>query len=183
MSSEQQEQSEQPTQPIQPTEPLDILDLEALPEGTPPVLARFWETAKRLPRYVRLAVALGRDGRVPARAKAPLAVGGAYTISPIDLIPGIIPIAGQVDDVIVLLLTLRQTIRMSPAEVADEHLQRVGLSASDIDDDLRNARDVAAWLAARGARWIRDTAQRGGRAVWSAARAANERRRSGASHR
>lgn len=162
MENDQSEQTEQTGQPAD--------GVDALPPGTPPVLARFWETAKRMPRYVRLALALARDGRVPPAAKATLAVGGAYTISPIDLIPGIIPVAGQVDDVIVLLLALRQTLRMCPAEVADEHVQRAGLSATDIDDDLRNARAVAAWLAARGARWVRNTIRRGGRAVWSAVR-------------
>ncbi|MGH2535000.1 MAG: YkvA family protein [Thermomicrobiales bacterium] len=162
------QQAEQATGAAEPEEPLD--GIGALPPGTPPVLARFWETAKRMPRYVRLAIALARDGRVPAKAKATLAVGGVYTVSPIDLVPGIIPVAGQVDDVIVLLLSLRQTLRMSPPEVADEHLQRIGLAATDIDDDLRNARAVAVWLAVRGARWVRDTARRGGRSVWSAVR-------------
>jgi uncharacterized membrane protein YkvA (DUF1232 family) len=168
MTSEQPKQPEQLDQSEQPEQPADVI--EVLPPGTPPVMARFWETAKRMPRYVRLAIALARDSRVPKTAKATLTVGGVYTVSPIDFIPGIIPVAGQVDDVIVLLLTLRQTLRMSPPEVAEEHLRRAGLSATDIDDDLQNARAVAVWLAVRGARWVRNTVQRGKRAVWSAVR-------------
>src|SRR3712207_5606231 len=61
---------------------------------------------RRLPRYLRLTWNLARDERVPRGAKAFLVVGGAYALSPIDLIPGIIPVAGQIDDVLVLLVAL-----------------------------------------------------------------------------
>src|SRR5262245_55009121 len=72
-----------------------------------PALERFWIALKRVPKYLKLAANLMRDDEVPAHAKALLAAGGAYTISPIDLVPGIIPVAGQLDDLIVLLLSIR----------------------------------------------------------------------------
>src|SRR5215216_4951978 len=90
------------------------------PTGNP-VMERFWAAVRRFPRYVFLGTNLVRDDRVPARVKATLLVGGAYAISPIDLVPGIIPVAGQLDDLAVVLLALRTAIRACPPEVAAEH--------------------------------------------------------------
>lgn len=105
-----------------------------------PVLTNFWAALRRLPSYVRLAGALAADKRVPRRTKAILAFGGAYAVSPIDFIPGIIPVAGQLDDLYVLLTALQQAVRSAPAEVATAHLERAGLQRTDLDDDLAAVR-------------------------------------------
>ena len=107
---------------------------------------------RRLPRYLRLTWNLARDERVPRRAKTFLVVGGAYAISPVDLIPGIIPVAGQLDDVVVLLVALRRALNACPADLVTEHLGRIELLASDLDDDLAAAGATAKRLAANGLR-------------------------------
>lgn len=132
------------------------------PAGNP-VLDRFWMAVRRLPRYVFLGTNLVRDDRVPARVKAMLAVGGVYAISPIDLVPGIIPVAGQLDDLVVVLMSLRTAIRACPPEVAAEHLGRAGITEADFDHDLRAVRDTAVWLARKGIRATGRLAVRGGR--------------------
>jgi uncharacterized membrane protein YkvA (DUF1232 family) len=128
-----------------------------------PVMQRFWEAVRRIPRYAFLGTNLVRDERVPKRVKATIAVGGAYAISPIDLVPGIIPVAGQLDDLVVLLVSLRQAVRSCPPEVAAEHLRRAGLSEDDFAADLRAVRDTAVWLAQKGLRATGTLAARGGR--------------------
>lgn len=128
-----------------------------------PVLDRFWIAVRRLPSYVKLAVALGRDPRVPKRAKAILSAGAIYTLSPLDLIPGIIPVAGQLDDLLVMLLALRQATHSCPPALAAEHLSRQGLTATDIDSDLAATRDTVVWLAKRGAQATARFARRSGR--------------------
>jgi uncharacterized membrane protein YkvA (DUF1232 family) len=94
----------------------------------------------------------------------------AYLASPLDLVPGIIPFAGQLDDAAVTLLGLRFALRGLPAAEQAAHLSAAGLAARDIDDDLVTVGAGAAWLARRGA----SLAARGGRAVgraaWRAAR-------------
>jgi uncharacterized membrane protein YkvA (DUF1232 family) len=132
-----------------------------------PVMDRFWAAVRRLPRYIFLGTNLVRDDRVPARVKAMLAVGGVYAISPIDLVPGIIPVAGQLDDLVVVLVALRTAIRTCPPEVAAHHLGRAGLSEADFDNDLRAVRDTAVWLARKGIRATGRLAARGGRRLKS----------------
>ncbi len=128
-----------------------------------PVMERFWAAVRRLPRYVFLGTNLVRDDRVPKKVKATIAAGGAYAISPIDLVPGIIPVAGQLDDLVVLLLSLRRAIRACPPEVAEEHLRRAGLTETDFETDLRAVRDTAVWLAQKGIRATSKIAARGAR--------------------
>lgn len=126
-------------------------------------LSAFWETVKRLPRYLRLINAMARDERIPRRSKGALIAGGAYLVSPIDLVPGVIPVAGQVDDLYVLLTALRQAIRMAPDEVVDEHLAATETSRDEIDADLDNLRS----LVRQGVAWL---VRNGGRAVASLGR-------------
>jgi uncharacterized membrane protein YkvA (DUF1232 family) len=118
---------------------------EIIPPKEP--LDQFWEVVKRMPRYLRLATALIRDERVPAHAKAALAVGGAYTISPIDAIPGFIPIAGQLDDLLILLVAIREALVFSPPAVAKEHLARFNLENPGIDADIKATLVAAQWVA------------------------------------
>lgn len=121
-------------------------------------LEPMWVLIRRLPRYVRLASAMARDPRVPTSAKAMLAVGGAYLVSPIDLVPGIIPVAGQLDDLYVVLTGLQQAIRVTPRAVVDEHLEKAELTSQDISDDLAAIRT----FVRKGVAW---TFQKSGQAV------------------
>ena len=116
-------------------------------------LTRFWETVRRLPTYMRLVAALARDSRVPRRARGMLVAGGAYMVSPIDLVPGVIPVAGQIDDVYVVLMAIRQALRMTPADVADEYLERYQIDTTMIDSDLAAIRNLVRIGVSDGARW------------------------------
>ncbi len=107
---------------------------------------------KRLPAYSRLAWRLVRDRRL-RRGQRVLVLGGvAYLMSPIDLIPGFIPLIGQMDDIAVTLWTLRTVLRRLPPEVAAEHLAATGLRQDDLDADLARLSRSGRLLAAGGAR-------------------------------
>ncbi|MHB9145206.1 MAG: YkvA family protein [Symbiobacteriia bacterium] len=91
----------------------------------------------RLPRYARLAWALARDPAVPPSAKAVLAGGVLYVVSPIDLVPGFVPVLGQLDDLLVLLTTVRYTLRSLDPIRAAVLLEEVGVSREDVDADRK----------------------------------------------
>ena len=79
------------------------------------------ERAKRWARVLKrdiLALYLaGRDPRVPWYAKALAVATAAYALSPIDLIPDVIPVLGYLDDLVLLPLAILVTVRLIPAEV------------------------------------------------------------------
>lgn len=82
--------------------------------------------AQVLLRQGRLAWSLVRDARTPLLAK--LILGGAllYAIWPIDLLPDIIPLLGQLDDVAVLALGLELFFRQVPDWLRAEHEAAIG---------------------------------------------------------
>lgn len=114
--------------------------------GSRAVLVRFAKILGRVPKYLKLAYGLAADPRVPAKQRAKVAAGTAYVVSPFDPIPGVIPVVGQLDCLGVFLLSLRSTLRGAPKEVAAEHLDRSGLTASTLDADLRTLGVTACWL-------------------------------------
>jgi uncharacterized membrane protein YkvA (DUF1232 family) len=61
------------------------------------------------------------DRRVPRRSKVPLALLAGYLISPIDLVPDFIPVAGQLDDAILVALALRSVTRAAGPGIVQEH--------------------------------------------------------------
>lgn len=107
--------------------------------------------ARRLPGYVKLAWSLVRDRRVPASARRWLVGAGIYNLTPLDPIPGIIPVYGQLDDYAVLLLAVRKALRAAPEAVREEHLARAGTSAAQIDADLAEMRHIAGHVTRRAA--------------------------------
>ena len=61
-----------------------------------------------------------RDPRVPWYAKALAAAVVAYALSPIDLIPDVIPVLGYLDDLLLVPLGLALALRLIPAPVLAE---------------------------------------------------------------
>ncbi len=75
---------------------------------------------------VQLVWRLMRDPRVPLLYKFIVPLALVYVVSPIDLIPDMIPIAGQIDDIGVLLLAMRFFIGVCPPDVVMEHRRALG---------------------------------------------------------
>ena len=73
-----------------------------------------------VPDCLVLLKRLLRDPRVPRARKTVLALLVAYLVLPIDLVPDFIPVAGQLDDLLVASLALRLVLRARP-ELLREH--------------------------------------------------------------
>jgi uncharacterized membrane protein YkvA (DUF1232 family) len=74
-----------------------------------------------IPDCIVLAKRLLRDPRVPRRRKLLLGAVVGYLALPFDLVPDFIPVAGQVDDAVVVALGLRALLRGSGDELVREH--------------------------------------------------------------
>jgi uncharacterized membrane protein YkvA (DUF1232 family) len=65
-----------------------------------------------IPDCIVLVTRLARDPRVPRRRKLLLLALGDYPALPFDLVPDFIPIAGQLDDAIIVALVLRSFVKV-----------------------------------------------------------------------
>jgi uncharacterized membrane protein YkvA (DUF1232 family) len=79
------------------------------------------ELARLLPNLVVLFRGLLRDPRVPRSSKLWLGAAIVWFVSPIDLIPEFIPVAGPLDDAIVAALVLRHIVKRAGPTVVEEH--------------------------------------------------------------
>ena len=79
------------------------------------------DAALMLPNIVKLIGRLLLDPRVPRRAKITLGIAAAYVMSPIDLIPDVIPVIGWADDVLLVLFAIDSLIERAGPEIVDEH--------------------------------------------------------------
>ena len=93
-----------------------VLALVAAGRGTEAsALARF------VPDCVVLVKRLLGDPRVPLESKVLLGLLVVYLVSPIDLIPDFIPVAGQLDDAILLALALRHLVHRAGTQIIAQH--------------------------------------------------------------
>ena len=81
-----------------------------------------------IPDCLLLFRALLGDPRVPTRRKLLLGAILAYLAMPLDLVPDVIPVAGQLDDAIVVALVLRIFLRSSGPNLLREHWRGPDLS-------------------------------------------------------
>src|SRR5919106_6144791 len=74
-----------------------------------------------IPDCVVLCSCLLRDPRVPRRKKALIIALAGYLALPFDLVPDFIPVAGQLDDVVIVALVLRSLLRSGGEPIVREH--------------------------------------------------------------
>lgn len=100
------------------------------------VRAGFWSTLRRAARQVPFAEDLAAayycalDARTPAKVRWTLLAALAYFVSPVDLVPDLLPVIGFGDDAAVLATT----IAMLRSHMTDAHraAARRALSAEEI---------------------------------------------------
>lgn len=114
----------------------------------------------RMPVYVRLMYMLYSDPAVSRRRKVHLSVGLLYAVSPIDLVPGFIPVVGQLDDIAIALSALIGALKRIPPDRRNDYLSKTCLSMELIERDLEATKTLMLYLATRpleyagrGIRW------------------------------
>jgi uncharacterized membrane protein YkvA (DUF1232 family) len=100
----------------------------------------FLPVAARAPVYGRLVVELAMDGRVPWPRKVVLGLAAAYVLSPIDLIPDLVPFISRVDDVMVTIIALDLFLEGVPRELMIEKMYTLGIDGRELERDMEAVR-------------------------------------------
>ncbi len=106
----------------------------------------------RLPAYGRLIYSLAAQAGLSGREKTPLFLALGYQLSPVDLIPGFIPVIGQLDDLLVMFWGIRRTLDAVDAARADALFAAAGLTRVQMDADAEIIRRSLHELLAGSAR-------------------------------
>ncbi|MGN6332178.1 MAG: DUF1232 domain-containing protein [Motilibacteraceae bacterium] len=79
-------------------------------------------TALRLlPDLVRLLRRLVADPTLPRGVRVRLVLLLAYLLSPVDLVPDVVPVLGYADDVLVAAVALRSLVRRAGPDALERH--------------------------------------------------------------
>lgn len=95
-----------------------------------------------IPNFLKLLGRLFRDSRVPMTEKALLVGTIIYIISPLDLLPDVIPFIGQVDDLYLTALVLLRLLARTDDNVLREHWDGRGDLSAIVDKVLRAAQYI-----------------------------------------
>ena len=116
---------------------------------------RLRAVARRLRLEAGALAIARRDPRVPRAARVLIALTLAYALSPIDLIPDVVPVLGLLDDLLVVPLGLWLALRLVPDGVMDDARARAHRQPTDAAalSRLGLALTLAAWAAAALAAW------------------------------
>lgn len=110
-------------------------------------MAGLRQWARELKRQTLVVYFVARDPRTPWPLRL-LALGiAAYALSPIDLIPDVIPFLGYLDDLVIVPLGLLLVLRRVPAEVLDDARQRAAAAATRPVSRAMAAIIVVIWVA------------------------------------
>lgn len=115
---------------------------------SPDLVGRLKRRARAIRRDTFALYLACRDPRTPWYVK--LFAGGvvAYALSPIDLIPDVIPVVGYLDDLILVPFGIALAVKMIPDAVLSDCRARAQ-SASERPTDRRAAAVIVAiWIAA-----------------------------------
>src|SRR5258708_26300586 len=76
---------------------------------------------RTLVSHVRISVRLLREPRVPLLLKLIPVLAAGYVISPLDLVPDVLPVVGQIDDLGIVFIAVEAFLRFSPGAAVEFH--------------------------------------------------------------
>lgn len=113
------------------------------------MLQKLKDLAARLKLQLRALHLAARDPRTPWYAKALAAAVVAYALSPVDLIPDMIPVLGYLDDLVLVPAGIYLVLRMIPPAVLADCQAKAAATAEKLPHSRTAAAViVAVWLLA-----------------------------------
>jgi uncharacterized membrane protein YkvA (DUF1232 family) len=89
-------------------------------------LGVFAYKVKQLKNSIYILYLASRDPRVPVYIKLLILLLIAYALSPVDIVPDVIPVLGYIDDLIILPLGIYLVFKLIPEEIKAEYREKAG---------------------------------------------------------
>jgi uncharacterized membrane protein YkvA (DUF1232 family) len=101
---------------------------------------------RSLPAVAALAAKVARDPSLPRPVKIALLAAAVYLVSPLDLVPDVVPLLGYVDDLLILAIVLDGVLHFVDRNLLLRYWPGTERS---LDGLARTARLVTAWVPRR----------------------------------
>lgn len=98
------------------------------------------EKVKVMKQELSVLLIAYKDRRTPLLPKLILALTIGYMLSPIDLIPDFIPVLGMLDDIIIVPLLIKASVKLIPEHILEDARKQ----AATIPPDKRKANWIGA---------------------------------------
>lgn len=105
-----------------------------------------WKLVRALPTLAVMISRLAKDPQLPRAAKIALAAAAIYLVSPIDLLPDVIPFVGLLDDLLLAAVVLDGVLNYVDRDLVLRYWPE---RAGSLDTLARSARILAAWVPRR----------------------------------
>jgi uncharacterized membrane protein YkvA (DUF1232 family) len=112
------------------------------------MIARLRQWARALKREISALALAYADPRTPWYARIVAACVVAYALSPLDLIPDVIPVLGLLDDLLLLPLGIALAIRLIPPAVLAESRAKAASAPPLTPNRLVATLVIILWLIA-----------------------------------
>lgn len=89
-------------------------------------------------KEIMMVWAMLRNPAAPALSKLVVLLAGVYIISPVDLIPDVIPILGWLDDGVVAMLLFKLAFKLLPKEMYESLKAQFEKKGGKVDDAAFN---------------------------------------------
>jgi len=99
------------------------------------------------PDLVHLLIRLFADRKTPVRIKGYIIIAFTYIMSPIDIIPDFIPVAGFIDDLLILVIIINKIIN-SADEIVLERIKVLWAGEEDVFNKVKEITDTMNALTA-----------------------------------
>jgi len=100
-------------------------------------VGKFTEYLILLPDLVYMLIKIILDKDIPTNKKGLVAFAMAYLISPLDVIPDFIPVAGLVDDLLVVIIILNKIIN-SEDPLLNQKMKKYWPGDQDLFEQIKN---------------------------------------------
>ena len=87
---------------------------------------RFFAFLRTIIPTLRLAWRLVREPRVPFLTKLVPLLALFYVVDPLDIVPDVLPIVGELDDLFVIAITIQLFVWLCPKSIAAFHRKAIG---------------------------------------------------------
>ncbi|MEO1544913.1 MAG: YkvA family protein [Pseudomonadota bacterium] len=121
------------------------------------VARKIKQWARQMMVEIKTLISALRDPATPWLPRTVMFLVVAYAVSPIDLIPDVIPVVGMLDEVFLIPLGIQLTTSLMPTGLMEQHRSQAATGGSQLPQGFKTGAAVVVivtWISLLVALWV-----------------------------